>query len=107
LTARACELSQWKDAACLDALAAAYAETGDFPKEHDVIAIPFGGCRPFVAFRSARGFPAMNATFRGAKGDYVLELTNRAKKGSQRTKAGIYFGPATEPEKDWALRLRQ
>ena len=31
LTTRACELSQWKDAACLDALAAAYAETGDFP----------------------------------------------------------------------------
>jgi hypothetical protein len=41
----------------------------------------------------------MNATFRGAKGDYVLELTNRAKKGSQRTKAGIYFGLATKNAK--------
>jgi tetratricopeptide (TPR) repeat protein len=27
---RACELSQWNDSACLDTLAAAYAETGDF-----------------------------------------------------------------------------
>jgi hypothetical protein len=49
------------------------------------------GCRPFVAFRSAKGFPVMNTTFRGAKGDYVLELTNAAEKRSQRTKAGIYF----------------
>lgn len=29
---RACELSQWKDAFCLDTLAAAYAEVGDFAK---------------------------------------------------------------------------
>ena len=28
---RACELSKWQDADCLDTLAAAYAETGDFP----------------------------------------------------------------------------
>jgi tetratricopeptide (TPR) repeat protein len=28
---RACELTKWKDSACLDTLAATYAETGDFP----------------------------------------------------------------------------
>jgi hypothetical protein len=54
----------------------------------DVIAIPLGGCRLFVAFRSAKGFPGMNTTFRGAKGDYVLELTNGEEKGSQRTNPG-------------------
>ncbi len=28
---RACELTEWKDSVCLDTLAAAYAEAGDFP----------------------------------------------------------------------------
>jgi tetratricopeptide (TPR) repeat protein len=32
LATRACELSDWKSAFCLDTLAAAYAETGDFAK---------------------------------------------------------------------------
>jgi hypothetical protein len=42
----------------------------------------------------------MNTTFRGAKGDYVLDLTNRAEKGSQRTNAGIYFGPASQGDRE-------
>jgi hypothetical protein len=39
------------------------------PNYFMILIIPFGGCRPFVAFRSAKGFPVMNTTFRGAKGD--------------------------------------
>jgi hypothetical protein len=52
-------------------------------REQDVIAIPLGGCRLFVAFRSAKGFPGMNTTFRGAKGDYVLELKRGRKRISE------------------------
>jgi hypothetical protein len=43
----------------------------------------------------------MNTTFRGAKGDYVLELTTGAEKRYQRTKTGIHFGPAPVRASNW------